>query len=342
MEQRYYKNLMKNKFNIWISQQKEEKSVIFSFIFLLFLIMVLLVCKVEAEDKPALAPPLDSSKNEKASTAPSPVDYRNQRGKSFYDQGEYGKAIEEFEQSLSRDPNNNFAVEYLILASQAKVKQDIEERLRLKKTQATELKKEINEQRPIEYIISEGDTIDISVWEWPNLKTEAVVRPDGKISFPMIGDVHASGLTLTQLDEQITERLGEYIRSPEVLVVFKSSGGKKIIILGEVGGPGIYKITGRYTILEAIAAAGGFSDDAVLQNVIVIRGGPNNPKPISLNLSKTIKKGDLTQDIPLETEDIVYVPKTIISNVTDFISKFSAPINQSIYTKKTIRQWWTR
>lgn len=197
-------------------------------------------------------------------------------------------------------------------------------------------------ERPIEYIISDGDTLDISVWEWPDLKTTAIVRPDGKISFPLIGDVSASGLTLTKLDEEITTRLSEYIRSPEVLVVFKSSGGRKIIILGEVSSPGVYKLTGRYTVLEAIALAGGYTNDAVLKNVIVLRGGPENPKPISLNLSKTIKKGDFTQDIPLETEDIVYVPKTIISNVSYFVTKFTAPINQSIYTKKAIREWWSR
>ena len=198
------------------------------------------------------------------------------------------------------------------------------------------------QERPIEYIISEEDTLDISIWEWPDLKTETIVRPDGKISFPLIGDVQASGLTLTKLDEEITVRLSEYIRNPEVLVVFKSSGGKKVIILGEVNDPGVYKLTGRYTVMEALALAGGFTNDAVLRNVVIIRGGPNNPKPMSLNLSKTIKKGDLTQDISLQTEDIVYVPKTIIANVNYFVSQFTAPINQSIYTKKVIREWQKR
>lgn len=336
-------------------------------VFTFFFITAFLVCFAEAADD---TPEINSSvapAEESILPPKAQLDYHNNRGKIFYDGEEYTKAIEEFEQSLNLDPNNRFAIKYLILANQAKTKQDIEERLKLKQrgeklksgrisppvssapvpklaqTPPAKPKKEVEIERPIEYIISEGDTIEISVWEWPDLKTDVIVRPDGKISFPLIGDIHASGLTLTQLDQVITDRLEDYIRYPEVLVVFKGSGGKKVILLGEVGSPGVYTLTaGRYTILEAIAQAGGFNNDAVLKNVVVIRGGPNNPKPISLNLLETIKTGDLSQDIPLETEDIVYVPKTIIANVSDFINRFSAPINQSIYTKKTIREWQKR
>lgn len=334
-------------------------------IFILGLVIVYPLYSAPAEEAPKTTASLTPSDETTLLPPEAQVDYHNKRGKIFYEAQEYLKAIDEFEQCLNIDPHNSFAAKYLILSNQAQVKQDIEQKLKRKqkgeKLEAAQIsppapvpeekiapkspepKVELNEQRPIEYIISDGDTLDISVWEWPTLKSEVIVRPDGKISFPLIGDVPASGLTLTQLDQVITERLSEFIRSPEVLVVFKNAGGKKIIVLGEVLTPGAYKVTGRkYTVMEAIALAGGYTDDAVLRSVIVIRGGTKNPKPISLNLAKTLKKADLTQDITLESEDIVYVPKTVIANVNYFVSQFTAPINQSIYTKKQIREWWKR
>ncbi len=334
-------------------------------IFILGLVIVYSLYLARAEEQTSVANSAAPSDQTTLLPPPAQVDYHNKRGKIFYEAHEYIKAINEFEQSLNVDPNNHFAGKYLVLANQAQVKQDIEEKLKRKQkgekleaaqigpltavpeekiaSKSPEPKVKLNEQRPIEYIISDGDTLDISVWEWSNLKSEVIVRPDGKISFPLISDVQASGLTLTQLDQVITERLSEFIRSPEVLVVFKNAAGKKIVVLGEVLTPGAYKVTGsKYTVMEAIALAGGFTRDAVLKSVIVIKGGTKNPKPISLDLTKTLKKADLTQDITLESEDVVYVPRTVISDVSYFVSQFTAPINQSIYTKKQIREWWKR
>lgn len=353
------------KFKIKLLLKQKGKGVFFG-IFAFCLFMALNVYLAQAEEASKTTALLTPSDETTLLPPEAQIDYHNKRGKIFYDSREYAKAIEEFEQSLNIGPNNSFAAKYLILANQAKVKQDIEEKLKLKqkgeKLESNQIsppdtltvgekttdssppkpKAKLSKERPIEYIISEGDMLDISVWEWSNLKTEVIVRPDGRISFPLVGDVDAAGMTLTQLDEIITERLSEFIRSPEVLVVFKTSGGKKVIILGQVATPGVYRISGRYTIMEAIALAGGYNNDAVLSNVVVIRGGPSNPKPMSLNLARVLKKGDLSQDIPLETEDIIYVPKTIISNVNYFVSQFTAPINQSIYTKKYVREWQKR
>lgn len=244
-----------------------------------------------------------------------------------------------------------------------------------------------------EYAISRGDTLDISVWQWPDLAKVVIVRPDGKISFPLVGDLQAEGLTLTELDEILTEKLKEFIKSPEVSVmvtgfgkrqvgfekiedlskdlivrpdgkitlpllddiqaeglslnelnavlteklkdlfyspkvsvVLKQIGGKKIIVLGEVKSPGVYKPTGTANILEAVALAGGFSEHAVLNSVILIRGAPLNPEAQRINLTKAIEKADITDQLFVQAEDIIYVPKKFVANLNYFLTQLVDPI----------------
>ncbi|OPX30301.1 MAG: hypothetical protein B1H08_02065 [Candidatus Omnitrophica bacterium 4484_171] len=183
-----------------------------------------------------------------------------------------------------------------------------------------------------EYIIGVGDVIDISVWENPDLNKEVIVRPDGKISFPLINDVRAQGLTITELDDEITLRLKDYIKYPDVSVSLKKIGGSRIIVLGEVGSPGVYSIEDRKTVLEAIALAGGFTRDAVLNSVIVIKGGFAHPEATRVNLASALRKGKLKEDIGLNAQDIVYVPKKFIANLNYFLKQFLEPISRGIYT----------
>ena len=183
-----------------------------------------------------------------------------------------------------------------------------------------------------EYIIGVGDVIDISVWENPDLNKEVIVRPDGRISFPLINDVRAQGLTIPELDDEITSKLKDYIKYPDVSVSLKKIGGSRIIVLGEVGSPGVYSIEDRKTVLEAIALAGGFTKDAVLNSVIVIKGGLEHPKAMRVNLASALRKGKLKEDIRLKAQDIVYVPKKFIANLNYFLKQFLEPISRGIYT----------
>ena len=124
-----------------------------------------------------------------------------------------------------------------------------------------------------EYYIGIGDVLDISLWQIPDLsKPEVIVRPDGKISLPLISDVQAVGLTLTQLDEEITQRYTTYVRNPQVSVMIRQFGGSKVIVLGEVTSPGVYSFTGDIRIVEALALAGDCTKYAVRNNVLIIRG----------------------------------------------------------------------
>jgi len=269
-----------------------------------------------------------------------------ERGRRYYHEGRYKEAQQEFKKAL-----------FIINRSQgeiAETKKEVEEKYRqatvalptpekismpAAKTEVP-AKEKLAVERTAEYIIGEGDILYISVWQ-EDLKEEVIVRPDGKISFPLVGDVLAAGLTLTQLDAEITQRLKEYILEPEVSVSVRKIAGKKIIVLGEVDFPGVYTISGQSTVLEAIALAGGFTQDAVLSSVILIRGGFLNPQGKRLNLNQAILKPSVRENILLQPEDIIYVPKKFIANVNYFVNQIIGPIaqgSQNIYSTQKLRE----
>jgi len=160
------------------------------------------------------------------------------------------------------------------------------------------------------YTIGPGDVLEISVWQHPELDRIVTVRPDGRMSFSLIGDVNANGLTPTKLDEVITKRLSEYVQKPEVTVVVTSIKSNQILILGQVTRPGAYPMEESLTVLEAVAIAGGYTESAALKKVTVIRQSrAETPKVIKVNLKKVIAKGDRSRDIILEPGDVVHLPK---------------------------------
>ena len=190
--------------------------------------------------------------------------------------------------------------------------------------------------------VPQEETVSIAIpfIKIDDLSTEVIVRSDGRISLPLIGDIQATGLTLSELKNVITEKLNRYIKDPEVSISVKSFGGKKIIILGEVGSPGVYKPTGNIDIVEAIALAGGYTQDAVLRSVMVVRGDLDNPVAIKLNVNNAIKKGDLSQNIMVQPNDIVYVPRKFIKDVNYFLNNLLGPLtaaSSAVGPIKTIR-----
>jgi polysaccharide export outer membrane protein len=190
-----------------------------------------------------------------------------------------------------------------------------------------------------EYTIARGDVLYISVWENPDLTQDVIVRPDGKISFPLIGEIKAQGLTIPALDNIITKKLKDYIRYPDVSVSLKSMGGERVIVLGEVNRPGVYSLGDKRTVLEVIALAGGFTDDAVLNSVVVVKGGLKKPKAERINLALALKKGKIKEDVRLRAQDIVYVPKKFIANVNYYMSKILDPIYKGTTTASDIKHF---
>ncbi len=170
------------------------------------------------------------------------------------------------------------------------------------------------------YRIDVGDILAISVWRNDDLDKSVIVRPDGVISYPLVGDLPAAGLTLVELDNQLTQALTEFIRNPVVSVAVESFGGVKVIALGEVGGQGILSLPGGGTVIDVIALAGGFTRDAVRRSTFLIRGGVKNPEVYRLNLAR-IFKGDLSQNIAIQSNDIIYVPKKFIAHFNEAIAR---------------------
>jgi len=158
------------------------------------------------------------------------------------------------------------------------------------------------------YVIGQGDLLEIFVWRNEQLSREVVVRPDGKISLPLIQDVQAEGLRILQLKEQITRRFSEYLEHPKVTVIVKEINSYKVSVLGRVVKPGVYPITGNTTLVEAISMAGGFTEWANRRKITVIRNEGDKKKKLRVNYKKIISGKDPSQNITLQRDDTIVVP----------------------------------
>jgi polysaccharide biosynthesis/export protein len=159
------------------------------------------------------------------------------------------------------------------------------------------------------FIIGNDDVLAISVWKEPDLSKSIPVRSDGKISLPLVGEIQAAGKTPLQLEHDITEKLKGFITAPEVNVVVEKVNSRKFNILGEVGKPGSYPLTGSTTIMDALALAGGFRDFAKKSGVYVLRKNPDGQENrLKFNYKDFIKGKDIAQNIRLEPGDTIIVP----------------------------------
>ncbi len=123
---------------------------------------------------------------------------------------------------------------------------------------------------PMEYRIGVEDVVEVSVWKEPELSTTAPVRPDGRITVPLAGEIKAAGRTAKQLEREIAGKLAERIASPVVSVGVKEVGGR-VFVLGEVARPGVYPLRGALNLLEALALAGGLTEFADPDDIVVLR-----------------------------------------------------------------------
>jgi len=175
-----------------------------------------------------------------------------------------------------------------------------------------------------QYILGVGDKIEVSVWRNEDLNKEVTIRPDGWLSLPLAGEIKAVDMLPEQLKNEVSLRLAKYIKDPQVSIIVSGFGSQRILILGEVKRPGIYRMSRPLTVLEALATAEGYKEFAHLRSVLVIRKAySDSPKILSANLLNVISKGDLKEDIPLKAGDIVFVPKKFVGKIKDFLSFFN-------------------
>jgi polysaccharide export outer membrane protein len=158
-----------------------------------------------------------------------------------------------------------------------------------------------------EYVIGPGDVLQISVWKNESLSRVVPVRPDGKISMPLLHDVQAAGLTAMQLRDKIARALSEFLPNPEVAVSVTEVRSLRVSVLGEVQRPGVLELRGTTTILEAIAMAGGFRDFASPSKIMVIRTDAHGrTEKIRFNYNRAV--GGDEQNLVLKPGDVIVVP----------------------------------
>jgi polysaccharide biosynthesis/export protein len=163
---------------------------------------------------------------------------------------------------------------------------------------------------PDDYVVGVEDILSVSVWKEPDLSVkEVVVRPDGKIGIPLIGDIQASELTPMQLQNRITERMKElFVVVPSVTVVVLKIGSRSVSIVGQVAKPGIYYLGSPMTVLELLSRAGGIGPEANKKKISIIRTEGGRTSSFIFNYREVSKGVNLKQNIELKNGDQVIVP----------------------------------
>jgi polysaccharide biosynthesis/export protein len=159
-----------------------------------------------------------------------------------------------------------------------------------------------------EYRIGPEDTLQIFVWKNETLSRLVSVRPDGRISLPLLGDVQASGQTARELRDTLVKRYVEFIASPEISVIVNEVKSIKVSVIGEVPKAGRFELKSRTTVLDMLAMAGGFGQFASRSRVFVLRPEGGKMKRIPFNFNKAVSEGGEQENFYLQPGDIVVVP----------------------------------
>ncbi len=174
-----------------------------------------------------------------------------------------------------------------------------------------------------EYKIQYGDLLDIKFLYNPELNENLPVRPDGRITLQLVGDLMVVDMTPTQLSEALKTRYAAELRKPEVTVIVRQFASQKIFVDGEVTRPGLVQLVGPTTVSQAVALAGGFTYDARRTQIVVIRQNPpGKPFVTVVNLLEVQRGINMTNDINLMPYDMVYVPKSQIAEVDKWVDQY--------------------
>jgi polysaccharide biosynthesis/export protein len=157
------------------------------------------------------------------------------------------------------------------------------------------------------YEIGSDDVIDVMVWKQPQLSSRLRVGSDGSITMPLIGQVHATGLTTAQLQQNLTKQFSSYVNDPQVTVRIYNPTSRVFFVLGEVTKPGMYPLMSGEVLSQALAAAGGPTEYANLRKVKIMRRESDQAVEMTVNYS-AIKGGELAADVPLCRADTIVVP----------------------------------
>ena len=178
-----------------------------------------------------------------------------------------------------------------------------------------------------EYVLAVGDEIALEVLFYADFDASAVIRPDGRATLPLVGEILAAGFTPSQLDSLVTLRFAEIIVDPEVSIIVKEYTDQLVYVLGEVEVPGAYPLQRGMTLVGALSSAHGATKMARLTDVVLVRREtPLKAWGAKLNVERFFKDADFSADPQLQAYDIVYVPRTKIGSLSVFLDQFFRPM----------------
>lgn len=163
-------------------------------------------------------------------------------------------------------------------------------------------------QELTDYKLSPGDQLEISVWKEPDLTKTVVIRPDGKFTMPLAGEIAGAGRTLSQVQTDIQTRLLKYIPEAVVTAALVVMEGNRIYVIGQVNKPGTFVMNPRFNVLQALSVAGGLTPFASTNDIIILRSSGGKQRMIPFRYGEVIKGRNLEQNLVLEAGDVVIVP----------------------------------
>ena len=196
-----------------------------------------------------------------------------------------------------------------------------------------------NAQNTTDYIMCPGDVLQVIVYGHEDLSTPAnasnsspyVVRPDGKVSFPLIGDVDVTGKTVAQFREELANRFSQYLVTPSISVNVMKLGTTRVYVLGEIKRPGLYELEKSHKVIDALAKAEGFTEKSGKKNVFLVRAGSSEVE--KLNINNFLTKGDQKGNVVLNEGDCLY----LTSNHKILFSKDIMPFLTGAYYIQEIK-----
>jgi polysaccharide export outer membrane protein len=158
------------------------------------------------------------------------------------------------------------------------------------------------------YVIGAGDVLQVFVWKEPDLTRDVTVRLDGRITLPLLGDIVAAGRTPAELSAELGKQLARFVDAPMVTLGVAQATSARVYVLGQVAQPGTFPLTGRTTVLQALALAGGLREFVKPERILVIREEPGLRAPLVVNYKRLEGGSDITQNIVLKAGDTILVP----------------------------------
>jgi polysaccharide export outer membrane protein len=158
------------------------------------------------------------------------------------------------------------------------------------------------------YRVQPGDLLQVTVWKEQDLTGDVLVRPDGGLSFPLVGDLTATGKTCDELRQEISERLKRFIPSPVVTVATKQIGGNHVYVVGKVQRPGEYPFARPLDVMQALSLAGGTTPYAAVNDIVILHRENGAERAIRFHYSAVAHGKDLAENIVLQSGDTVVVP----------------------------------